>query len=66
MVITLEDLVKDLIAGKLSRLHDDQQNDIMKTNLPANGQITTISGKSYHFYKQIDIEDFLLFKGEIS
>ena len=37
---TLGDLVKDLIAGKITRLTDDQQIDIMKTNLQANGQIT--------------------------
>jgi hypothetical protein len=56
---TLGDLVKDLIAGKITRLTDDQQIDIMKTNLQANGQITGLSGKPYDFYKQIDIEDFL-------
>jgi intergrase/recombinase len=56
---TLGDLVKDLIAGKITRLTDDQQIDIMKNNLQANGQITGLSGKPYDFYKQIDIEDFL-------
>ena len=56
---TLGDLVKDLIAGKITRLTDDQQIDIMKTNLQANGQITGLSGKPYDFYKQIDIVDFL-------
>ena len=56
---TLGDLVKDLIAGKITRLTDDQQINIMKTNLQANGQITGLSGKPYDFYKQIDIEDFL-------
>ena len=56
---TLGDLVKDLVAGKITRLTDDQQIDIMKTNLQANGQITGLSGKPYDFYKQIDIEDFL-------
>ena len=54
---TLGDLVKDLIAGKITRLTDDQQIDIMKTNLQINGQITGISGKPYDFYKQIDMED---------
>jgi len=58
---TLGDLVKDLIAGKITRLTDDQQIDIMKNNLQANGQITGLSGKPYDFYKQIDIEDFLTF-----
>jgi intergrase/recombinase len=56
---TLGDLVKDLVAGKISRLTDEQQIDIMKANLQANGQITGLSGKPYDFYKQIDIEDFL-------
>ena len=56
---TLGDLVKDLVAGKITRLTDDQQIDIMKTNLQANCQITGLSGKPYDFYKQIDIEDFL-------
>jgi hypothetical protein len=56
--VMLGDLVKDLMAGKLTRLTDDQQIDIMKTNLQTNGQITGLSGKSYDFYKQIDIEDF--------
>ncbi|MDF2737254.1 MAG: hypothetical protein K0S93_1111 [Nitrososphaeraceae archaeon] len=56
---TLGDLVKDLIAGKITRLTDDQQIDIMKNNLQASGQITGLLGKPYDFYKQIDIEDFL-------
>jgi hypothetical protein len=30
---TLGDLVKDLIAGKITRITEDQQIDIMKTNL---------------------------------
>ena len=55
---TLGDLVKDIVAGKITRLTDDQQIDIMKTNLQANGQITGLSGKPYDFYKQIDIENF--------
>jgi len=55
--ITLGDLVKDLIAGKITRLADDQQIDIMKTNLQTSGQLTGLSGKPYDFYKQIDIND---------
>lgn len=55
------DLVKDLIAGKITRLTDDQQIDIIKTNLQANSQITGLSCKPYDFYKQIDIEDLLTF-----
>jgi intergrase/recombinase len=55
--VTMGDLVKDLIAGKITRLTDDQQIDIMKTNLQSNGQLTGLSGKPYDFYKQIDIND---------
>ena len=55
--VTMGDLVKELIAGKLTRLTEDQQIDIMKTNLQTNGQITGLSGKPYEFYKQIDIND---------
>jgi hypothetical protein len=54
---TLGDLVKDLIAGKITRLADDQQIDIMKTNLQTNGQVTGLSGRPYEFYKQIDVND---------
>jgi hypothetical protein len=54
---TLGDLVKDLMAGKLTRLTEEQQIDIMKTNLQTNGQLTGLSGKPYEFYKQIDIND---------
>ena len=56
---TLGDLVKGLISGKVTRLTDDQQIDIIKANLQANGQITGLSSKPYDLYKQIDIEDFL-------
>ena len=52
---TLGSLVKDLIAGKLTHVTEDQQIEIMKTNLQANGQLTGLSGKPYDFYKQIDI-----------
>jgi intergrase/recombinase len=54
---TLGDLVKDLMAGKITRITDDQQIDIMKTNLQTSGQITGLSGKLYDFYKQIDITE---------
>ncbi len=56
--ITLGDLAKDLIAGKITRLTDDQQIDVMNTNLQTTGQITGLSGKPYDFYKQIDVMDF--------
>ncbi|MGA7043870.1 MAG: hypothetical protein WBY71_09400 [Nitrososphaeraceae archaeon] len=51
--VTLGDLVKDLITGKLTHVTEDQQIDIMKTNLQTTGQITGLSGKPYDFYKQI-------------
>jgi len=55
---TLGELVKDLIVGKITKVTDDQQIEIMKTNLQTNGQITGLSGKPYDFYKQIDFDDF--------
>lgn len=55
--VTLGELVKDLISGKISRLTEDQQIEIMNTNLQTNGQITAVEGKPYDFYKQIDISD---------
>ena len=55
--VTLGDLVKDLIAGKLAHVTEDQQIEIMNTNLQTTGQITGLSGKPYDFYKQIDIDD---------
>jgi hypothetical protein len=54
---TLGELVKDLMSGKITRLTDDQQIEIMKTNLQTSGQITGLSGKPYDFYKQVDITD---------
>src|SRR6476646_3064370 len=54
---TLGSLVKDLIEGKLTHVTEDQQIEIMKTNLQANGQLTGLSGKPYDFYKQIDTND---------
>ena len=54
---TLGNLVKDLIGGKITQVTEDQQIEIMKTNLQSNGQITGLSGKHYDFYKQIDIND---------
>jgi CRISPR/Cas system Type II protein with McrA/HNH and RuvC-like nuclease domain len=55
--VTMGDLVKDLMAGKITRLTDDQQIDIMKTNLETSGQLTGLLGKPFDFYKQIDIND---------
>ena len=55
---TLGDLVKDLVAGKITRLTDDKQIEIMNINLQTTGQLTGLSGKPYDFYKQIDVLDF--------
>ena len=55
---TLGDLVKDLVAGKITRLTDDKQIEIMNINLQTSGQLTGLSGKPYDFYKQIDVLDF--------
>ena len=56
--VTLGELVKDLISGKISRVTEDKQIEIMSTNLQTNGQVTAVEGKPYDFYKQIDISDF--------
>jgi hypothetical protein len=42
---TLGDLVRDLMAEKITHLTDDQQIDIMKTNLQTNGQITGFTAR---------------------
>jgi hypothetical protein len=52
------------MAGKITRLTDDQQIDIMKTNLQTNGQLTGLSGKPYDFYRQIDINDLRTYLNE--
>jgi hypothetical protein len=56
---TLGDLVKDLVNGKITRVTEDQQIDIMNKNMQGNGQITNQSGKPFDFYKQINLEEFL-------
>jgi hypothetical protein len=54
---TLGDLVKGLIAGKITQVTEDEQIEIMKTNLQTSGQLSGLSGKPYDFYKQIDVSD---------
>jgi hypothetical protein len=56
---TLGELVKDLVNGKITRVTEDQQIDIMNKNMQGNGQITNLSGKPFDFYKQINLEEFL-------
>ena len=55
---TLGDLVKDLVNGKITRITEDQQIDIMNANMQGNGQVTGLSGKPFDFYKQINLEEF--------
>ena len=40
---------------KLTHLTEDQQIDVMKTNLQTTGQMTGLSGKLSESYKQNDI-----------
>jgi hypothetical protein len=61
---TLGDLVRGLIAGKITQVTEDEQIEIMKTNLQTSGQLTGLSGKPYDFYKQIDVTDFLKYLKE--
>jgi hypothetical protein len=63
---TLGDLVRGVIAGKITQVTEDEQIEIMKTNLQTNGQLTSLSGKPYEFYKQIDVADFLKYLGTSS
>jgi hypothetical protein len=50
----------DTLIVSLGRIRftDDQQIDIMKTNLQTSGQMTGLSWKPYDFYKQIDLNEF--------
>jgi hypothetical protein len=61
---TLGDLVRGVIAGKITQVTEDEQIEIMKTNLQTSGQLTGLSGKPYDFYKQIDVTDFLKYLKE--
>ncbi|HJT84098.1 MAG TPA: hypothetical protein VJ697_06415 [Nitrososphaeraceae archaeon] len=56
---TLGDLVKDLLAGKITRLTEDKQIEIMKLNSQRAGQYTLQLETNYDFYKKIDIDDLL-------
>lgn len=58
---TLGDLTKDLINGKITKITDEKQIEIMNNNLQSNGQVTGLSGKPYDFYKDIDLNEFLQF-----
>jgi hypothetical protein len=57
-------LVRGLIAGKITQVTEDEQIEIMKTNLQISGQLTGLLGKPYDFYKQIDVTDFIKYLKE--
>jgi hypothetical protein len=52
---TLGDLVKGLIAGKITQVTEDQQIEIMKTNLQTSGQLTGLSGSHMIFTKKLTL-----------
>jgi len=56
---TLGDLVKELLAGKITRLTEDKQIEIMKINSQGSGQYTLQRETNYDFYKKIDIDELL-------
>lgn len=56
---TLGDLVKDLLAGKITRVTEDKQIEIMKLNSQGSGQYTLQPETNYDFYKKIDIDELL-------
>jgi hypothetical protein len=56
--ITLNELAKEVIAGKLKRITDDEEIEIMKVQTQGSGLVTSQSGY-YDFYKKIDTNDFL-------
>ena len=55
---TLKDLCNLLIAGKLRRITDEEQIDIMKVQTQATGLSTAQIGDKFDFWKQVDDEDF--------
>jgi intergrase/recombinase len=56
--ITLNELAKEVIAGKLKRITEDEEIEIMKVQTQGSGLVTSQSGY-YDFYKKIDTNDFL-------
>jgi hypothetical protein len=53
-----------VIAGKIIQVTEDEQIEIMKTNLQTSGQFTGLSRKPNDFYKQIDATDLLKYQQE--
>jgi hypothetical protein len=56
--ITLNELAKEVIAGKLKRISEDEEIEIMKVQTQGTGLFTNQSGY-YNFYRKIDTNDFL-------
>jgi len=54
---TLNELVKDVIAGKIARITEDKQIEIIKTQAQTSGVLTAQSGY-YDFYKRVNDDDF--------
>ena len=54
---TLKDLCSLLIAGKLRRLTDDEQVQILKVQAQTTGLLTAQISEKFDFWKQIDDED---------
>jgi hypothetical protein len=50
---TLGDLVRGVIAGKITQVTEDEQIEIMKTNLQTSGQLTGLSGKPNGFLSTV-------------
>ena len=55
---TLNELAKEIIAGKLKRISEDEEIEIMKVQAQSGGLLTSQSGY-YDFYKKVDTNDFL-------
>ena len=50
----------ETLSAKISRMTDDKQIDVMKSDLQAAGQRMAQSGNYYDFYKNIDTIQELL------
>ncbi|MGC1133496.1 MAG: hypothetical protein WA941_11785 [Nitrososphaeraceae archaeon] len=55
---TLNELVKNLIAGKITMISEDKQVEIMKIQAQTTGLLTAQSGGYYDFYKKVNDDEF--------
>ncbi|MGH9965766.1 MAG: hypothetical protein ACRD5E_13195, partial [Nitrososphaeraceae archaeon] len=55
---TLNELVKNLIAGKITMIAEDRQIEIMKVQAQTTGLLTAQSGDHYDFYKRVNDDEF--------